>query len=200
MNDFRFELKRKVFHMSGIIFPTFFIFTSSAFAVFLTTIICIITVGLDILRHRNKKIQYYVNFIIKPVMRESELVCKKLSSSSWMAIGLCFSTIIFDKNIAIVSMYVLFICDALAAVIGKKYGKTEIINGKTIVGSVTFFISSFWLIMILSTFIPLNISFKGILIASLLTTLVELLGPIINLNDNLSIPIIYGLALTLYSF
>ena len=78
--------------------------------------------------------------------------------------------------------------DSLAAIIGRSWG-TIPINGKTLEGSIAFFLSSIVIVLISS---ELNISIA--IFSVLIATIVELYSP---LNDNLSIPISFALAYSL---
>jgi phytol kinase len=82
--------------------------------------------------------------------------------------------------------------DGMAAVIGKKYGKHQLAFGKTLEGSITMFVVSLTVAIIM-----LSIQgFSSILLASLLiafiATVIELLTP--KGLDNLSVPLLTTLA------
>ncbi|PID83427.1 hypothetical protein CSB11_01395 [Candidatus Campbellbacteria bacterium] len=92
-------------------------------------------------------------------------------------ISLTLSTLLFlpqNQNAFIFGMLVLGISDSLAAVLGKNFGKKEILKNKTYVGSFAFLVSTF---LITLWFLP---SFDLVLISkaffiSLSVTFVELL-------------------------
>ena len=82
------------------------------------------------------------------------------------------------------------LADANAAIIGVGYGKTKLLN-KTLEGSFAFYITTFIILYIFK--IPLMLSF----LVSLITTLTELIE-IPRINDNITIPIMVGLLLTMF--
>ena len=99
-----------------------------------------------------------------------------------------FSTILtillFPKPIAVSSLLILILADTAAALVGKGIGRVRIF-GKTLEGSMAFFLTALLIVWIYPT---LN-RFSGS-VAALGATLIELLP--IRLNDNLTIPLTAG--------
>jgi dolichol kinase len=89
----------------------------------------------------------------------------------------------------------LIISDTLAALVGKKVANpTE--NGKSIEGSVAFCVSAIMIGILSYTFHSYSATFMNIIIAAIVTTLVEYHADKLKINDNLAIPVIFGLILT----
>ena len=86
-------------------------------------------------------------------------------------------------------MFLLSLSDSLAALAGKRYGKIRIF-GKTLEGTITFFIAS----IIIFSFLFENIFF--ITSVALFSSLVEL-API-PVNDNISLPVFSGLFMSIF--
>jgi len=92
---------------------------------------------------------------------------------------------------AIGGMLVLGYGDGLASLVGQRWGKTRLLNGKSFEGSLTFFFTSGIILLLITwLFIPNGISNSWwfIPLSALIITLVELLTPLD--LDNASIPII----------
>ena len=121
-----------------------------------------------------------------------------LSGASYMALGLLTSCLLFSKGLAITSWLVLIVADCFAAIIGMKYG-SPLFNGKSYVGSVSFFISSVLISVMTYFIVGYSTSFFIILVSSLATTIVEFFSDQIKVNDNFSIPITYALVTFLLS-
>ena len=92
--------------------------------------------------------------------------------------------LLFPKPIAIASLLILVLSDTSAALVGRGIGKVSF-WGKTLEGSMAFFICSLLIVWIY----PNLDRFPGSL-AALGATLVELLP--IPLDDNLTIPLVAG--------
>lgn len=188
-SNFQHELKRKIFHSASLIFPISYHFIHPQNMVIILLSVTIFTITIDIFRHYNKKIQEVVNKILGIFMRPNEISGSyNLSGSSFMALGFLMSCLFFEKSIAITSWYILIISDSLAALIGIKFGKT-LKNHKSFAGSFAFFISS---LIIIALILP-NTNLIKMLVAATSVTLVEFFSKTIKINDNLSIPLTFGI-------
>lgn len=196
MSNFEFELNRKTFHIIGLLCPIIYFFTPKIIAVFITIFIAAFVVYIDIYRHRNLFIQRWTTFFLGKIMRPTELAAGKLASSSWMFIGMAISCFLFPKNATIFAWVILFVCDSVAAIIGTKFGSTQLANGKTLEGSFAFFFSTIILGMLYYLFVPGSFSFISLMLAALASTFVELHSKSYGIDDNLSIPIVAGFFLS----
>lgn len=199
MNNLSFEIGRKSFHLLGIICPFVYYFIPKWFAILVLLIATTIIAYIDIYRHNNKQIQYIVENFLGKILRSEERWYNKLTGSTWMFLGLTISAIIFKKEITILSWLVLFISDALAALVGARFGKIKLIYGKTLEGSTVFFTTSLFIAILYNNIFNIlegENSIVVLILASLVSTLTELFAKKIYINDNLSIPISYGLILS----
>lgn len=189
-----FEIQRKAFHLCSLLFPVIYIFTPKIIMGVALTIITGFTVYLDVSRHYNSKIKGLIDKIFGKILRlEEESGYFSLSGASYMAFGLLISCLIFSKGLAIASWFVLIFSDCFAAIVGMKFG-SPLSNGKSYIGSASFFISAV-LVSIISYFVVgYNTSFFIIIISSFLATLVEFFSEQIKINDNLSIPLTYAMS------
>lgn len=96
-----------------------------------------------------------------------------------------------------IGIFILGYGDGLAAVVGKAFGKKKIINGKSLIGSITMFFASF-IVSSLLLAIGLKLDLWMVLLfsfaISVISTLIELFTP--KGLDNLSIPL--GSSLLIY--
>lgn len=198
MNKESFELKRKIFHIIGLIIPVIYYFNSKLVASILLTLLTAFVITTDIFRHKNSKIQYIINNFLGFLMRKSESDSQKLTGSSWMALGILISCILYDKYITILAWVILFVCDALAAIVGSRIGKNEIIPGKSYEGSAVFFMSSLFIGILYYQTIYAGFTFKGLILASFFSCLAEIYSKKYNVDDNLLIPIIAGFFLSIF--
>jgi dolichol kinase len=188
-----FEIKRKLFHLSSLIFPLIYLFTPRITMSIALLIITAITIYLDISRHYNPKIKELIDKFLGKFLRTSEKSGEfSFSGASYMAAGFFFTCLFFAKGLAITSWLVLIISDALAAIVGIKFG-VPLSNGKSIAGSITFFLSTLLISIIGYFFIGYNTSFLVIIISSVVTTILEFYSKQIKIDDNLSVPVTYGL-------
>ncbi|WP_025724977.1 diacylglycerol/polyprenol kinase family protein [Acholeplasma granularum] len=98
-------------------------------------------------------------------------------------------SIVFVENtmIGLMGILIMGYGDGLAAVIGKKYGKKEIGNGKSLIGSITMFVSSLVVAAIIINFSEgLNHIYMALVIA-FISTIIEYITP--KGLDNLTLPL-----------
>ena len=188
--SFNNEIYRKIFHISSLIIPLIYIYTNFInFIIFLTistVFMFIININYNlILRLINSKIN--LDFIIRDYEKKS------LWSASYMILAFLLITIIFPKNVAIISMILGSVCDPLAGLFGQKYGKIKIIHNKTLEGTYIFIISAFLLVSLYSYTVSTYFLLICVLIA-----LTELITPM--KYDNVTIPIASSLIFTIYNY
>ena len=95
-----------------------------------------------------------------------------------------------------IGILIMGYADGFAAVIGKKFGKTPLVNGKSLEGTLTAVIMSTVVVMGFNTFFGLGLSGVSIIIIAISATLFELFTPLG--LDNLTVPI--GSSLIAYAF
>ena len=188
--SFSNEIYRKIFHISSLIIPLIYIYTNFFnFIIFLTiSTMCMFIININynmILRLINSKIN--LDFIIRDYEKKS------LWSASYMILTFLLVSIIFPKNIAIISMILASVCDPLAGLFGQKYGKIKIIHNKTLEGTYIFIISAFLLVSLY-----LHTVSSYLLIICILIALTELITPM--KYDNVTIPIASSLIFTIYNY
>lgn len=187
-----FEIKRKTFHLSAIFFPLLYIFIPKYMMCAILFVACSIVLFIDIYKNYSLKIKGLAESFFKPILRPQEQNGQLLlSGASYMFSGLFLSALLFSKGLTINAWLILILSDSFAAIIGIVYG-TKLSNGKSLAGSVAFFISAV-LVSIFSYFIaPHNITLGVIFTACLTTTMVEFFSPSIKINDNFTIPLTYS--------
>jgi dolichol kinase len=198
--DFTFEIKRKLFHLLALIFPISYVITTKLNMSIALTIITGFTLFMDISRHYNEKIKGVVELFFVKIMRKNEKNTKFLSGASNMALGFLLTALFFPKNITIMSWFILLIADCNAAIIGIKYGKA-LFNGKSLEGSIAFFLTSI-IIGAISSFLitDYKISISAVLLSAVTATLVEFFSGSWNINDNISIPLSYAIIMSYFLY
>ena len=213
------EMKRKLLHLSGLLVPLLYVIVGKEWSIVVISIALIVFFMIEPLRVyslESKKIvermRPYVTeemyrFLneridkltksIKEIEREEERLC--IGAHIYFAIASLIVIILFPKWIVIGAIAVATLGDALAAVIGKKYGKHRFRNGKSWEGSTAFFITSFIvLLLVLFSHYPIEYVILAAIIGSIVGALVELYN--VPPNDNFSNQIFISLALYVLTF
>lgn len=193
-NEINFEIRRKIFHLSSLIFPFTYLFISKTSMSIALSFIALLTVLLDKYRHHNQKIKVLIEFFFSSLFRKLEKTGNfKLSGISFMMSGFLITCLFFPKGLVITSWLILIISDCLAAIIGIKFG-TPTKYGKSIAGFIAFMMSAVLISIVSYFFIGIKTSFIIIMISCFITALIEFYAKKIKINDNLTIPVTYCLS------
>jgi len=194
------EIYRKIFHLFLFLIPFFFIkFGKSEFLTIFIPIAIIIII-IDYYRCKFDKINYITSKFFRIIMRDKEINQKKLSGMSWVFGGASLNFLMFDKVIAVTGFCILIFADAMAAVIGKSI-KSAPFYEKSRAGSLAFFIVSVLVILASGLYFECRLSFYffAIFIATFIT-FIEAYPSFFIIDDNLSIPLVFGICMTLLDF
>ena len=183
------EIYRKYLHIfySSTIALSLWHFGKDAVLPWFITISIILPL-LDYGRHHIDVLSHIYSYFFSIFTRPIEY--RILTGASWMVIGATLTILMFNEKAAIIGIMVLGISDSIAAIIGIKFGKTQLFN-KSLEGSAVFFLSASCIVFVLSpaTFI---INLCSVFAA----TLIELFSTA-RFNDNLFIPVITAFILNL---
>jgi diacylglycerol kinase (CTP) len=192
------HLLRKLWHMGvGLIGVAFYLISgisADKLAIALLALAAIAIV-IDILRINNQQVQRASLLIMAPFMRKSEL--RSITGLPFYAVGVALSLILFSEKIAMLSILFLIFADPISSYVGIRFGKDKFLPNKSIQGSLAGFfvcaIITLIYILIIGNVGPYLILFA--LLAGLVGSISEMMSFLI--DDNLTIPVISGLGLTL---
>jgi len=129
------NIGRQLFHFTGIIIPVTYYFGDKKAAILLTGVLLIISMVLELLRIRG----FLTHPLIQKYIKHTEI--QKPTGSFFFILSSLLTILIFERYPAMAALFVLSISDPLASIIGRYVGKKPFF-GKSIEGSVAFFISS----------------------------------------------------------
>ncbi len=183
------EFKRKIVHFASSIFGILVLNFEYEQLLPLFLISAILFPMLDYMRIHNKKVSEFYNSIFSSITRGFE--SKQFTGASYVFIGAFLSLILFDTRDAAIALLIMSNADAMAAIVGVGFGKTQLYC-KTLEGTFAFFLTSLLILFLFK--IPIVIA----MLISLITSIVELIG-IPKINDNISIPLTVGILLKIFS-
>ncbi|MEN3046769.1 MAG: hypothetical protein ABDH49_07320 [Candidatus Hydrothermales bacterium] len=179
-------LWRKIIHFSSIIFPLLILTLEKKYYLPIFSFILGGFLTADYLRLEIRSFKIlFRKFFGKMIKTEEE---DFFTGATWVSVSSFLVSLLFPKNISLISLLFLTVSDNFASIIGKFLGKRKIFKGKTLEGSITFFLISFSLTLF---FNELSIAKK--LLISLFATLIELLS--FNIDDNLTVPLLTAILL-----
>jgi dolichol kinase len=192
------EFRRKTFHLVGLLVPGIyyyglkFNFLGKQKACLIVGVLGFLSLSIDLLRLNSKKFNEFILNRLGHIMRKKESA--RISGSTYYMIGSFFTMVLFNPTIAIVSLLFLDLGDLAAAMVGIPYGRTKIYHGKSLEGSIACFLVC--VIIGISVFSHHIRLYEYITVfGALAATLTELF--LDQINDNLTIPLISGLIMTL---
>ncbi len=178
--EVRRELKRKSLHLPGLFLPFAFQHSPRLSALLLAVVVVLYYIS-ELRRLSQKAPLPVIGYLSQTLTRSSHLDLAPI----FLAVGLGIASYFFPLRAALAGALLACLCDAFAALIGMKFGKTRILFlKKTYLGTVAFFISA------LLVLIPL-LGWRGALTTALAASAIEALS--IEGVDNLLLPIFGGL-------
>lgn len=196
------ELKRKVLHLTGLIVPVVYILSDRTYTltfIGMAMVVFLILEPFRIVEAFRDKIKrvlrlYVQDEVISTLEKNIDEITRE-EERSGIAAHIYFTAAafivvyFFPMDIAVGAIAVATVGDAMAAIIGKTLGRHRFTNGKSVEGSLTYFLSA--LIILISL-----MSFPHALVGALAGMLAEFydLPPDDNFSNQLSV------ALAIYLF
>lgn len=180
------ELKRKSLHTGTAALPLFYYFGAPRNTILLVSLFlfCGFLIA-DLLRMYFPLARKYFLRVFSVLLREEERQ-NRLTGATNLFAGMSLSFFLFDKENAVAAVLFLCLADSAAAVIGRVFGSRQF-AGKSLQGSAAFFITA---VAIGFCTIRTGWDIAGVALAA---TIVEFLP--LQINDNLSIPLVSGFLL-----
>lgn len=197
------EMFRKILHLSSILFPILYHFTNKES---MMVLISLLTSGMFFfewsrfstgkIHHITQDILNFLKIDINKIIRPHEITT--LTGASYIAIALFITLLFFPKFVFIIAFSILAISDSLAALVGLKFGKIQLLN-KTLEGCLAFFLSAIIISYAIISIYGINhISLFAILLTCFITACVELFAKKIAVDDNLLIPLIFCISASIF--
>ncbi len=150
----------------------------------------------DLVRKKAPALNKIVLKVMGPLMRRSER--EGMTGLPFYALGCSISLFFFQRDIALMSCMFLIFADPISSFFGVLYGKDKLLPNKSLQGAVAGFFTCY----LICLFYLVNTATIGthLLIFSIIAGLIGALSELIsafNIDDNLTIPVISGLGMTL---
>jgi dolichol kinase len=191
----RAEWRRKAIHMLSLCFPIIYWCCGRAITLKLLVGVALFCIVLDMLRAYVVPLNRYYCQLFGSLLRthEHEVSLRQLTGLTSMVVGMLLTVIIFPPSIAILALFILIISDTCAVIMGKTYPMTRLIGSKSLGGTLGFAISAILLVFVVGEWRaePVTFVIAG-WVAACAAAVAELVSPIIKIDDNFTIPIVFG--------
>lgn len=118
----------------------------------------------------------------------------RVNSSTWFATALFLLALTHEPIAGAAAVLVLGFGDPIAGLIGRRWGRTKLVNGRSLEGTVAFAVSSFVVVFIMFAIwhgsTPYETAFAVCLVAAVAGALTELFSR--RIDDNFAIPLVVG--------
>ncbi len=177
-------------HLGALVIPVgyYYLGLSRFEALAVMIPVTLLMTWIDIARLLDWKFWHFLKPLIAPVVRDHEMR-GDFTGAFYILATACLVIAFYAKPVAIASLAFIIIGDTAAALIGRRFGKHRY-RGKSLEGSLAFLAASL-IVVILAPEIPYMIGVIGAVVA----TVTE--GISGSLDDNLSVPLVSGLAMHL---
>ena len=118
----------------------------------------------------------------------------QVSGSLYVLLAAIACTLLFPQPVAVISLSVMLISDTSAALFGKAYGTRKLYKNKSLEGTVAFFLSALIVNMLCEPIY--HFTYAGV-IACAAASFAEMFEDKLEVDDNLSIPLVVGTVLVI---
>ncbi|MFQ5806636.1 MAG: diacylglycerol/polyprenol kinase family protein [Phycisphaerae bacterium] len=185
------EIRRKLIHLGSAAFPLAYWATDRQFMLRVLVPLAAVAIVAETLRRLSPGFRAFIDRWLGRVLRRTE--AHTFTGATYVTVANLLAIVLFEKPIAITVLLFLSVSDALASLVGIRFGTVRFL-GKSLAGSMAFFVSGAAIALYVLRATPL-VGLAGALIGTVVEALSLKIGAH-KLDDNLSIPLITGAAMT----
>jgi len=191
------ELYRKSIHLSSLWIPLFIYLVHPGVSI---VFFSLLFVGNVLIEYGNYKKYPWARrtfgSLFFRMLRNKETTHGKfqVSGSLYVLLAAIACTLLFPQPVAVISLSVMLISDTSAALFGKAYGTRKLYKNKSLEGTVAFFLSALIVNMLCEPIY--HFTYAGV-IACAAASFAEMFEDKLEVDDNLSIPLVVGTVLVI---
>lgn len=191
---------RNIFHVSMAVFGV------ACYLFFLTKLQALAVLGsitalfgsLEIIRRFSKKWNDFLcDKIFKSIIRPSERY--KVNSATIYVTALFTIVLLFPKTPVLAATLILGFSDPVASLVGKRWGKMKFYRDKSLIGSLSFFITGFIVASLFIYFVEPSFALSHVLFVSAIMAFSGMLAELFSgfIDDNFAVPVVCAFVGTL---
>ena len=186
----RDELLRKSIHVASLWIPIGYMILPEKQILIPLGVIVVIALIVELLRTFWRTFEQAFEHVLGSLLRPREY--KNLTGATTLLISAFLSILFFEKWIALLTVFLMLISDALGALVGRFWGKHYYKHDRSVEGSLAFLLSG----LVMIHFVP-NAN-HPIAIAGVISALFFEIG-FVKLDDNFAVPIGSGVVMEVLS-
>jgi dolichol kinase len=187
------ELARKATHLGALVIPGGYhiLRLDKADMLAIMIPITLLMILIDISRLRDWAIyRSFMGRFVTPMIRDHEHA-GDFSGATYILLSVCLTVALYSKPIAVAALAFIIVGDVFAALIGRKFGRHRF-GRKSVEGSLACLVGTL-VVALLVPEMALPVSVFGAVVA----TITEAAS--FRIDDNISVPIVSGLAMTIFA-
>lgn len=187
------ELYRKAIHLFSSAVPISYFYFDRNTELLILSILSAAMLAVDIARKYSQGFHDFYDRVLGNILRHHETREGGFSYTGGTYIVLAFllCVLVFPKPVAITSMFIVIIADSMAALVGMVFGRHIIRKGKSVEGSVAFFLTGILIVLFSPKLTEYAVEFYIAVVAVVVTTFIELVPT--KIDDNVIIPLSFGI-------
>ena len=197
MIKFYAEIARKTVHLSSLWMPFLYLYSTKETMLLILFPLTFFALVIDISRRFLPSLNYVVTKFFGYMMRKEEKEDFAFSGATCLLVASSLTIMLFSREVAIFALTILMISDSCAALIGRKFGRTNLMD-KTLEGSLSFVFSAILIYFFYIFFYQFSLPISIALLAIFMASIAELFAKKIHIDDNFTIPLAIGLVFWLF--
>lgn len=194
------EIYRKSLHFSLVLVPVFFCYFGRWRTLLILAPLTVLMVLLDYFRRENLTAKKAFFFLFGKLLRPYEVDGVKLCGASTLLLGGCINFLFFSKEVAVTSFLILIVSDGLSAIVGKAVVSPPFFE-KTRAAAASFAVSALIILITCGIIFEVHVWFYIFGIFSVFcVSVIESRPNLLDMDDNLSIPLVFSLLMTGFGF
>jgi dolichol kinase len=180
---------RKLIHLGGALFPLLYLFVSRQMIIAVSVVSLTAVVAIEWARQHWPFLQRLFEGLIGPALRAGEE--QRPTTGLWSMLGILGTVLLFARELAIPAMFYAQVGDPAAELVGRRWGRHRLPNGKSWEGSLGCFSVSLVIGLVCSQILSLSVGVAAV--GALVATVAEALP--LPVGDNLVMAPLSGLAM-----
>lgn len=194
MTPLSIEIRRKAIHLSSLWMAAALWFAPQPDITVFFGLMAVTVLTIDLLRRHYPPVTRLFSRFFGGLLREHEK--QKLTGAFYVCLAAFLAALLFSKPVAVAALGIMLVADSMAALIGRRWGKTPLIAGKSLEGSLAFFISALAITAAMTGIAGQSIVFfMAGCVGALAATLAELYSARLKIDDNLTTVLAAGTAM-----
>jgi dolichol kinase len=189
----RVQPLRKLIHLGGAAFPLLYLVTLRQVVLIIALVALALTITIEWGRQRWLALERLFEGLIGPAMRQGEET--RPTAGLWAMLGILITLLAFERHLAIPAMLYAQLGDPAAEIVGRRWGRHRLPNGKSLEGSLAYLTVSLAVGLACCQVLPLSPGAAAL--GALVATVTE--ATPLPLGDNLLMAPLAGLAMALAS-